>query len=172
MNYNDVSTQNDGNEYHRASSNLNTAIENANDNISNVMSINMQNSTNFDMNVNPQTDVLNSSDVSVSSNFGVSNNDTMQGENNRVDQSVNNLNNNFNQQVGSTQSTFVQGSNLSDSNNYFPVMENHHQDKKNKVVLSKELLLIFVLSVILVVFVMSLPFLYNFFKGLKDAAGR
>ena len=164
---------------YKATTNLNTAIENPNIDVDSATGINIQNnqfSSTFD------NSYLNSSNLEVNSNniSSFDNNNNL-GFNNNNDLVDNNFNANENVSVNTggyakvvdqnnawlnddnSNSSFSNG--VSEDVNYEPIYEKKEVklDSKENAFSSKELKLIIFIAFLLIVFILILPYLYDFF---------
>ena len=185
MDNNDFSNDSSTQQY-RATSNLNTAIENPEFNVNNAIGINIQTDNKDSGSLVESRDI---SDVPVD--------DQKIYQSNILNQQINHTNydvdvspvlsqssyqDDSNDSVFEQSNSFVPDSSLtsnevnvsyepvSDSNSYEPVMENN---KKNSgITISRDLKLFIFIVFILVIFVLLLPYIYDFFKGLKFIMAR
>ena len=161
---------------YKATSNLNTSIESPQINVDSPTSVN----------ISGQGDVnymngYNSNDVQMVDNNVVSNANTVNNSylnfNNSIAESSSYVNS------GDSDSSFLNKKSNNDSSNYSyepvmennnysyePVMENSREKKNNltsNVLHSKELKMLFFIVFLLVLFVLVMPYIYDFFRGLQ-----
>lgn len=149
-NNNDTST-------YKATSNLNTAIENPQINVNSATSINIQGLNNND-NVDTNNDYI---DNSIDNDYPHLNN----SYNNQVSRNISNDNVNF-----STNYATAFDKKSSDSYTYEPVMKEKKMKKDNLISSlfhSKEFKVIIFIIFILCLFLLVMPYIYDFFKNLK-----
>ena len=173
MDNNDFSNDSSRHQQYRATSNLNTAIENPEFNVNNAIGVNIENN---------DIDFETSPDVQ---NVLLDNNQVYQS--NILPQQANQFNDEEDVSYVSSQNSYQDNSNVStpslssnDNNisyepvsyngSYEPVMENN---KKNSgITISRELKIFIFIVFILIIFILLLPYVYDFFKGLKLIVAR
>ena len=172
MNDNELVNNNSNNNTYRATTNLNTAIENPQVNINSAMGVNIQNVSENNSNVN---DIANYQNNSFSSNNYVDNNVVDSTVTNFIN--ANNSANNVTVPTSSDNSSYNVVSNNSNNQsneianngdvatNYEPTIESKKR-KGIKIAISKELKMMIFVIMILVVFIMIIPSIYDFFRNL------
>ncbi len=161
-NNNDFSNQPVNTEQYHATSNLNTAMENPQVNINSAMGVNIQSATNQNFDDRPNYDFAST----VPDNFtSFDNNQNFQSnlDNQTVNQFIPNTS------VQSTESNYSyddKSSHLDEETSYEPVMENN-KGNSSKFKISRELKIVIFIVFILVIFILIMPYIYDFFKDLE-----
>ncbi len=156
MNDNTLNNNNQNSGTYHATTNLNTAIENPQVNINNVVDVNIQNVPNNDIiysnNISSNTDVnanVVNNNVPVNGNTFVPN-----GNNNNI---ASNIDNNVSSAYDS----------VSDNTVYEPTATvTKKENSKNKITIPKELKVMLFIVFLLMIFIASIPSIYDFFENL------
>ena len=168
-NDNDMNFQNinGSNNVYKAAGNLNKAIDNPSLDISNATNVNMLNN---DEVLRPQSfmgtdsyiNYNNNVDNSINTNVNNTNLNTniSSNINTNINPSFNNNVNNVNNNVDLNSNTLNNFSNVN-VNDYKPVYSKKKEKNNNKVAISDELRFLIVLSILILVFIMFLPNLYD-----------
>lgn len=147
-------------EAYHATTNLNTAIENPQVNINNAVDVNIQDVVNNN-NYNQIDNNFSSNNNDIDSNVTDFINDVSLNDNTNVEQ-VNNYvpTNNFDISNTNDEYQATGGNNVS----YEPTLE--EKKGNSKIAISKELRMMAFVVFILLIFIASIPAIYDFFKGL------
>ena len=184
MNDNDIRNNNDNNVY-RATTNLNTAIENPNVNINSATGVNMVSASVYDNNFNiqdngmvinnvpiQQVDIMNNvvnQDLNVNSSAIVNNEPVVDYGNVNNNQFIPNMDSSINMQQVDINNN-IDNSNMDtyqvDENaKYEPIMPTKKKPKRVSV-LSNEVKAMMIIIFILLAVVYVIPYIYDFFRGM------
>ena len=184
MNDNDIRNNNDNNVY-RATTNLNTAIENPDVNINSATDVNMVSASVYDNNFNiqdnemainnvpnQQVDIMNNvvnQDLNLNSSAIVNNEPVVDYGNVNNNQFIPNMDSNINMQQVDINNN-IDNSNMDtyqvDENaKYEPIMPTKKKPKRVSV-LSNEVKAMMIIIFILLAVVYVIPYIYDFFRGM------
>ena len=184
MNDNDIRNNNDNNVY-RATTNLNTAIENPDVNINSATGVNMVSASVYDNNFNiqdngmainnvpnQQVDIMNNvvnQDLNLNSSAIVNNEPVVDYGNVNNNQFIPNMDSNINMQQVDINNN-IDNSNMDtyqvDENaKYEPIMPTKKKPKRVSV-LSNEVKAMMIIIFILLAVVYVIPYIYDFFRGM------
>ena len=184
MNDNDIRNNNDNNVY-RATTNLNTAIENPNVNINSATGVNMVSASVYDNNFNiqdngmvinnvpnQQVDIMNNvvnQDLNLNSSAIVNNESVVDYGNVNNNQFIPNMDSSINVQqvdinnnIDNSNVPFYQ---VDENAKYEPIMPTKKKPKRVSV-LSNEVKAMMIIIFILLAVVYVIPYIYDFFRGM------
>ena len=159
MNANELNFENNNNNnVYRATSNLNTAIENPNVDIDSAMNVNIQNNLN---NISLDNNSTNSIDNSVI--------ETNNNQNVFINNVSNDSNLNFSDNFQNSGSFNVENAYEDDSNNKVSYQPTLNQKKKpsSGFLIPKEVKAMVIIVIVLLITMFIIPYIYDFFKNLS-----
>ena len=183
MNDNDIRNNNDNNVY-RATTNLNTAIENPNVNINSATGVNMVSASVYDNNfniqdngmdinnvTNQQVDIMNNvvnQDLNVNSSAIVNNESVVDYGNVNNNQFIPNMGSNIDMQqvdINNIDNSNMDTYQVDENAEYEPIMPTKKKPKRVSV-LSNEVKAMMIIIFILLAVVYVIPYIYDFFRGM------